>query len=294
VRVLGVGVATLDIINTVDHYPNEDDEMRALSQRIARGGNAANTLVVLSQLGHRCDWAGSIADEPDSRHILEDLARYAVGCSHITRQSGGKVPTSYVTLSAVTGSRTIVHHRDLEEFSAADFAGIDLDGYNWVHFEGRNCAEVEQMMKRLKRSNPALPCSLEIEKPREGMDRLLGLPDLLIFSRAFARVSGYTGAEALFAEMRPLNAKATFFCAWGSGGGYTQLAAGKILHSPAHHPPRVVDTLGAGDVFNAAVIDGQMRGLSAESVLQRALRLAGEKCGRVGFDGLRGVLDSHG
>ncbi len=110
-RVLGVGVATLDIINTVDHYPNEDDEMRALSQRIARGGNAANMLVVLSQLGHRCDWSGSIADEPDSRHILEDLARYAVDCSHITRQSGGQgADRRYVTLSAVSWQPQRVVH----------------------------------------------------------------------------------------------------------------------------------------------------------------------------------------
>ena len=64
-RILGVGIATLDIINTVDGYPAEDSEVRAIHQRICRGGNATNTLVVLSQLGHRCAWAGVLADEPD-------------------------------------------------------------------------------------------------------------------------------------------------------------------------------------------------------------------------------------
>ena len=28
-RVLGIGIATLDIVNLVDHYPVEDEEMRA-------------------------------------------------------------------------------------------------------------------------------------------------------------------------------------------------------------------------------------------------------------------------
>ena len=52
-RILGIGIATLDVINIVDEYPREDDEIRANGQRIARGGNVTNTLVVLSQLGHQ-------------------------------------------------------------------------------------------------------------------------------------------------------------------------------------------------------------------------------------------------
>ncbi|VAX01070.1 hypothetical protein MNBD_GAMMA19-1040, partial [hydrothermal vent metagenome] len=53
-RVLVVGIATLDIINTVDDYPEEDTEVRASTQVMRRGGNACNTAVVLQQLGHQC------------------------------------------------------------------------------------------------------------------------------------------------------------------------------------------------------------------------------------------------
>jgi ketohexokinase len=49
-----VGIATLDIINVVDTYPAENSEVRALSQQKVRGGNATNSLVVLSQLGYQC------------------------------------------------------------------------------------------------------------------------------------------------------------------------------------------------------------------------------------------------
>ena len=71
---LAIGIATLDIINTVDSYPEEDSELRALSQSQARGGNATNTLTVLSQLGHQCHWGGVLIDEADSQFILDDLA----------------------------------------------------------------------------------------------------------------------------------------------------------------------------------------------------------------------------
>lgn len=72
-RILAVGVATLDIVNRVVAYPQEDQEIRAVSQSRRRGGNACNSLTVLSRLGHRCSWAGVMADDEASRFILEQL-----------------------------------------------------------------------------------------------------------------------------------------------------------------------------------------------------------------------------
>jgi ketohexokinase len=48
----------------------------------------------------------------------------------------------------------------------------------------------------------------------------------------------------------------------------------------------LVDTLGAGDAFNAAIIDGLLAGLSLEPLLARATGLAGRKCGQRGYGGL--------
>ena len=137
-RILGVGNATVDIINEIDRYPEEAAEVRAISQQVRRGGNATNTLVVLSQLGHRCTWAGTLAREPDARVILTDLERHRINTAPVRTTERGKVPTSYVALSRATGSRTIIHHRDLPEYRPEDFMQLALDEYDWVHFEGRN------------------------------------------------------------------------------------------------------------------------------------------------------------
>ncbi|WP_217161034.1 PfkB family carbohydrate kinase [Thiocystis violascens] len=59
-----------------------------------------------------------------------------------------------------------------------------------------------------------------------------------------------------------------------------------LLHCTQPRPERVVDTLGAGDCFNAGVIDGLLRGLPPGEAVARAVRLAGYKCGRYGLDGL--------
>lgn len=281
-RILGVGIATLDVINQVASYPNEDDEVRAMSQQRVRGGNATNTLVVLSQLGHACDWAGSLADEPDSQAIIEDLAGYQIDVEHCMVHAGGKVPTSYVTLSQATGSRTIVHHRDLPEFPAEAFAFIDLAEYDWVHFEGRNVEGLAGMLERTR--NAGVPCSLEVEKPRKGIETLFALPDLLLFSRSYARHAGYDRPDEFLADVPPEGREA--YCAWGEAGAWVRDAAGHIHHAPALAPPQVVDTLGAGDVFNAAVIDARVRELNPGEALAAGCALAGRKCGQQGFAGL--------
>src|SRR3569623_2626555 len=110
-RILGIGIATLDIINHVEGYPAEDSEVRALAQRISRGGNCTNTLVVLSQLGHRCGWGGVLAEESDAARITADLASYHLDLAPVRRLARGTLPTSYIIVTHRNGSRPLVHSR---------------------------------------------------------------------------------------------------------------------------------------------------------------------------------------
>jgi ketohexokinase len=285
-RVLGVGIAALDIVNQVDRYPAEDDEVRALAQRRCRGGNAANTLSVLSELGHSCAWAGTLADDAASGEVLDDLRHRGIDASHGVRHHGGCTPTSYITLSRATGSRTIVHYRDLPELTAADFARLPLNGYDWVHFEGRAPAETARMLRDCAARRPDLPISLEVEKPREGIEAMFVGPRVLIFSRAHVLARGYGDPRRFLADLRPRTSAGLLVLPWGSEGAYAQARDAEVCFTPAHKPECVVDTLGAGDVFNAGLIDGLLSGLHLPAMLARATRLAGHKCGRPGLDGV--------
>ena len=66
----------------------------------------------------------------------------------------------------------------------------------------------------------------------------------------------------------------------------------QVYESHAYPPGKVVDTLGAGDTFNAGVIHHLSRGRSVSEALQYACKLAGTKCGMVGFDGLKNYAPS--
>jgi len=285
-RILAVGNATLDIINIVDGYPAEDMEVRATAQQIRRGGNAANTLVALSQLGHHCSWAGTLANEPDGSLILTDLAHHKINTTAVHTVANGKVPTSYVTLNRRNGSRTIVHYRDLPEYNHIDFEQIDLGRLDWIHFEGRNIDEMRLMMARVRTIRPDLPVSLEVEKLRPNMDTLFPYASVLLFSKEFARHHGFQEAPSFLAAFHERGIDAQLICAWGELGAYGMGDDGVCHHAPAHPPAQVVDTLGAGDVFNAGIIDALVRGKSIEAALDDATRLAGKKCGICGLDSL--------
>lgn len=285
--ILSVGIAALDIVNEVDGYPAEDSEVRAVDQRVRRGGNAANTAHVLAQLGHRAAWAGLWADEPDGRRIISDLAGHGVDTGPARRVEYGKSPTSYVTLNRANGSRTIVHYRNLPEYDAEAFAAVDLHPYDWVHFEARpNVEAVGAMMRRVRSEQPHAGISLEVEKHRQQVERLLEIPDAVLFSPDVARAWGYGDPDSLLDDLDPARVPGLRVCTWGNQGASADDNAGRRHRIPAYPPPRVVDTLGAGDTFNAAVIDGLVHHRDLADTLDSASRLAGAKCGMSGLDGV--------
>lgn len=284
-NILAVGIATIDIINTVADYPDEDSEIRASVQHRRRGGNATNSLVVLSQLGHQCRWAGVLVNEADTDIILADLNKHHIDTHDCTYLNQGKMPTSYISLSTKTGSRSIVHYRDLPEFSFDDFKQIDLSNIDWVHFEGRNVDDTLKMLQWLKQQHPHLPCSLEIEKPRDNIEKLFDLPNLILFSKHYASHLGYNNATNFLTELK-LPSATVAACAWAEAGAWARDKQGTLLHSEAEKLNSVQDTLGAGDTFNAGFIHAILQHQPLESALHSANQLAAKKCSQVGFDNL--------
>ena len=288
-RILCIGIATLDIVNEVASYPHEDEEIRILSQEKHRGGNATNTAVILSRLGHQCNWAGtlvdSLADKSDSQTILNDLKHNQINYDHCLFMPHGKVPTSYITLCRDTGSRTICHYRDLPEYNFQAFKKINLHTFNWLHFEGRNIDQTRQMMAYSKKHYPDIPISIEIEKPRDGIESLIQYAKTILFSRHYAQAKGYNDAKSFCQSISQQYPETTIVCAWGDSGAGASFNQ-KFYWQDAEKI-QAVDTLGAGDVFNAGIIDHQLKQFNIQNCLIYACQLAASKCAQ------KGLLYSH-
>ncbi|XP_034722307.1 ketohexokinase isoform X6 [Etheostoma cragini] len=254
-KILCVGLVCLDIINVVDKYPEEDTDTRCLSQRWQRGGNASNCCTVLSLLGASSAFMGSLAPGP----VAENLP----------------------------------------DVTVEDFSRIDLGQFSWIHWEGRNAEEQVKMIQQVGMYNSMLPqqqkitVSVEIEKTRETLNQLFPHGDLVFVSKDVARHLGFLSAEAavrgLYSRVKP---GAVLICAWAEKGADALGPDGLVLHSDAFPPETLVDTLGAGDTFNAAVIFTLSNGGSLQEALSFGCQVAGRKCGFHGYDCIAGKLDN--
>ena len=216
----------------------------------------------------------------------EDLEHHQVDFQRCTVVKGAVTPTSYIILNSTNGSRTIVHYRDLPELDLTTFQKCPLDQYQWLHFEGRAVSDTLKMMKFARQQQPQLTISLEVEKPRNGIEQLFPLADLLLFSRHYATTQGYNCASELLQAVRKTAPHTTLVCAWGEDGAYATEANGEIIHAPAVPQSKIIDSLGAGDTFNAGMIHNLLARQPLAQALQNSCRLAGLKCAQQGFDGL--------
>ncbi|KAM4588618.1 ketohexokinase [Odontesthes bonariensis] len=293
-KVLCVGLVCLDIINVVDKYPEEDSDSRCLSQRWQRGGNASNSCTVLSLLGASCAFMGSLAAGPVADFIVEDFQKFGIDMSLVSEHAQCTSPASVVISNIRTGSRTILHtNRDLPDVTAEDFSRVDLHQFQWIHWEGRNVDEQVKMIQQVKMYNSKLPqqqritISVEIEKTRQPLYQLFPYGDVVFVSKDVARHFGFQSAEAALKGLyNRVKKGAILICAWAEKGADALGPDGLHIHSDAFPPESLVDTLGAGDTFNAGVIYTLSNGGSLQDALTFGCQVAGAKCGFHGYDGI--------
>lgn len=273
-KILCIGLTCLDIVQTCKQYPAEDSDQRSVECRWQRGGNASNTCTVLSQLGSPCEFFGTLSAEEHLSFLQNDMRSYNIDFSHCPMVESIGCPISTVMLSLSSGSRTILHHNpNLPELTLKNFEQLHLEDYSWIHFEGRNLNEVLSMMqcvenynnmlnysqdsnsKEIASSQTPITVSVELENPKQELLDLLPYVDVAFISKDFAQSRGHDNmSETLKDISGDAKSGATLICAWADRGAMARTPDNITVQSPAFPPQKVVDTLGAGDTFNAAVL----------------------------------------
>src|SRR5690349_15190966 len=107
-NVLGVGVATVDLIACIDHFPAPDEKMRASEFSLAGGGNAANTIVALGRLGCNAKLLSRVGDDALGTYAHDLLKKEGINTSLLQID---KMPTPFscILVETVQHTRTIIH-----------------------------------------------------------------------------------------------------------------------------------------------------------------------------------------
>ena len=140
------------------------------------------------------------------------------------------------------------------------------------------------MLQHLKQHHADIPCSIEFEKQREGIQQLYTFANVLIFSKNYCLNSDQTDAEKFLTTLKKQFSDKTFILAWGDQGCYGCTSDSDIIHSAAHKPAAIIDTLAAGDTFNAGIIDALLKSCNLEQTLNNANHLAACKIAVNGLD----------
>jgi len=146
--------------------------------------------------------------------------------------------------------------------------------------------------------------SLEVEKHRDGIEQLFHLPNLLILSHDYALTLHPSATSPthclnslpLHCPLLPQPPHQLIVVCWGEQGAAVRWSDGRVCTSAAERVETVVDSVGAGDSFIAALLYGMlafkaelarqggvMEGL-VERVLEFANGVAGAECRVSGID----------
>lgn len=304
-RVLSVGLVCLDIVKVVESFPVEDTDQRCVDCLWKRGGNAANTASVLSLLGSPVEFLGTFAKGPYLQYLQTDCIQYGVCTDHCPVLDNTASPVSVIILNTASGSRTILHtNSNLRELTFEDFQQIPLGSgqYSWIHFEGRpNATEIEKILVYIEDHNASCDessrvfTSLELEKTSRigNLTRLMGHVDYAFVSKDVAQHLGFTDCRtAVEGFVQHSKHGGAVICPWGDKGAAAKRKDCPMVVSPAFPPAVIMDTIGAGDTFNAAAIFALNSGKSLQDTVTFACKVAGAKCGMMGNLGLRGMVFS--
>jgi sulfofructose kinase len=274
-----------DFIMRVDNFPDAGTKVQASEFMITSGGQAGNAAVAIARLGGRVTFAGPLGDQDDefAQRIVDSFKREKIDCAGAERVPGATSSVSLILLDAA-GEKMIATRRDkgLTDITPKDAAKV--------------VAEVDAVLLDNRYPNYVVPIC-NAAKAR-GIPRVLDLdqaatpddPLLLACSHVIASAEalrGNNGAKDLHQALRKLGTRFNGFLAFTDGpDGVYWLDGGEVRHMPAFKV-KVVDTLGAGDVFHGAFTFRFVETGDINASLRFASAAAAIKCTR--FGGLMGA-----
>ncbi len=277
-KVLCLGVATLDHLVLVEKFPERDERVVSIESSVGFGGPAATAAVTLARLGISASLAAVIGDDDDGRAILKNLENEGVDTSFVISDPSVRTATSTIIVSKSEQTRAI-----MVQPSPVNLLTIEKSrcgAFDWVHSDQQGVVA----LKRADIHRSASPkLSIDLGYSVEGInpeDFDLFAPSDRVMQELYPDL---TISESVSFLARKTNNKVVV--AQGSSGAH--FADSQSHGLVAATANRIVSTLGAGDVFHGALLASQIWGTSLEIGTAIANITAGISCRTL--DGQSGI-----
>ena len=277
-KVLCLGVATLDHLVLVEKFPEKDERVIAIESFVGFGGPAATAAVTLARLGISSFLAAVISDDDNGRAILKNLKSEGVDTSLVIADPSVRTATSTIIVSKSEQTRAI-----LVQPSPVSVLTIDssqCDPFDWVHCDQQGVVALQKANIH-RAASPKL--SIDLGYFVEGVipeDFDLFAPSDRVMQELYPEI-GISESVSLLAR----KAKNKVVVAQGSTGAYFADSNDHgLVPTTANH---IVSTLGAGDVFHGALLASQIWGTSLQTGTAIANIVAGISC--QALDGQSGI-----
>ena len=281
--IICLGHAALDRIYRVPHLPSGSTKVRASSYEEVGGGMASNAACAISRLldpaAHRVEFWGGTGNDGAGQVIHDNLARYAVDTTCLRAFAGCASSQSAVLVDGA-GERMIVNYR----------GDVPLDDTSWLPLaEVRAAAAVLTDVRWMQGARALMQAARAAGVPVvldadlgdiAVVGELVPLADHAIFSEP--GLSNWHGSEDVESGLRAAVTRGARIAGVTRGGDGTMLLIDGELHHVPAVPVRVVDTLGAGDVFHGAYTLALAEGRPALEAARFASAAAAIKCSRHG------------
>jgi sugar/nucleoside kinase (ribokinase family) len=302
--VLAIGNAIVDVIANVDDPFLEREGLTKGSMRLidaeeaerlyaqmpspkqVSGGSAGNTAAGVAALGGRAGFIGQVADDQLGEFYIRDLR--STGVQFDTAPADFGVPTARsMVLVTPDGNRTMntflgaAQHLPagaLNEEQIAASAVLYLEGYLWDPEAPRYAMvrAIEVARQAGRRVAFTLSDTFCIDRHRNGFNELIDSGRIDILFANEAEIQALAAVPHLESAIAAVKDKVEVLVVTRSKHGALATRGSDRADVPAEIIVQLVDTTGAGDLFAAGFLAGEVRGLPLDQSLKLGAIAAAE------------------